>query len=106
MIEVLYPDFQFQFHISCLIFIIIESMGILCQLQTALLQSQGTLLKYQVEKHEADSLFAVYQKNVDKEYNNLMEKYSTFWRLYNCNKTKRRPGSESLCTPKRHNSNN
>ena len=51
-IEVLYPDFQFQFYISCLKFIIIESTGILCELHTALLRSQGTLLKYQVEKHE------------------------------------------------------
>ena len=104
-IEVLYPDFQFQFYISCLKFIIIESTGILCELQTALLRSQGTLLKYQVEKHEADSLFAVYQKKVDKEYNKLLEKYSTLWRLYNCNPTKRRHGSESLCTLKRHKSN-
>ena len=37
-------------------------MGILTQLHMARLQSHGTLLKYQVEKHEADSLFAVYQK--------------------------------------------
>ena len=105
-IEVLYPDFQFQFYISCLKFIIIESTGILCELQMALLRSQGTLLKYQVEKHEADSLFALYQKKVDKEYNKLMENYSTLWPLYNCNPTKRRHGSESQCTPKRHKSNN
>ena len=84
----------------------IESTGILYELQMALLRSQDTLLMYQVQKHEADSLCAVYQKKVDKEYNKLMEKYSTLWRLYNCNPTKRRHGSESLCTPKRHKSNN
>ena len=106
LIEVLYPDFQFQFYISCLKFIIIESRGILCELQTALLRSQGTLLKYQVEKHEADSLFAVYQKKIDKEYNKLMENHFTLWRLYNCHPTKRRHGSESLYTPKQHKSKN
>ena len=43
-------------------------MGILSQLHMIQLQSHGTLQKYHVEKHEAGSLFAVYQKSVDEEY--------------------------------------
>ena len=70
------------------------------------LQSHGTLLKYPVQKHEADSLFALYQKTVEEEYKNVMEKYLTLYRVSNFDKTKRRHGSDSLCTPKRHKSHN
>ena len=81
-------------------------MGILSQLHMARLQFHGTLLKYQVEKHEADSMFAIYQKSVNEEYQNLMEKYLTLCRVSNCNNTKRRHGSESVCTLKRYKSHN
>ena len=81
-------------------------MGILSQLHIDQLQSHGTLLGYQMEKHEADSMFAVYQKSVEEEYQNLMEQYLTLCWVSNCNNIKRRHGSESLCTPKCHKSHN